>query len=87
MAYRIEFTGAARRDLRAVPPAILAHVDVQILSLADTPRPRGVERIRGSRGGLRVRVGAYRILYVVDDVQQVVTIARIRHRRDVYREL
>jgi mRNA interferase RelE/StbE len=87
VAYRLQFTGAARRDLRALPPAMLPRIDARILGLAEDPRPRGVERIQASRGGLRLRIGAYRILYTVDDAAHVVTIGRIRHRRDVYRGL
>jgi mRNA-degrading endonuclease RelE of RelBE toxin-antitoxin system len=55
--------------------------------LAENPRPRGVERIQGTHGGLRVRVGDYRILYTVDDAQQVATIGLVHHRRDVYQGL
>jgi mRNA interferase RelE/StbE len=87
VAYRIIFTGAARRDLRPLPQDIVTRIDARILRLAEHPRPRGVERIQGSREGLRIRVGDYRILYTVDDAQQVVTIGRVRHRRDVYRGL
>jgi mRNA-degrading endonuclease RelE of RelBE toxin-antitoxin system len=32
-------------------------------------------------------VGDYRMLYDVDDAQQLVIIGRVRHRRDVYRGL
>jgi mRNA interferase RelE/StbE len=66
---------------------MLARVDARIRELADNPRPRGVEPVRGAQGGFRVRVGDYRILYDVDDAQQVVIIGRVRHRRDVYRGL
>ena len=37
------------------------------------------------RDDFRIRVGDYRIVYAVDDVKAVVLIARIAHRRDVYR--
>jgi mRNA-degrading endonuclease RelE of RelBE toxin-antitoxin system len=30
-------------------------------------------------------VGDYRIVYAVDDVEQVVIVARVAHRREVYR--
>ena len=85
MAYRLEITPAAERDLRALPAAILVRLDGRIRALADNPRPRGVEPIRRRRGGLRLRVGDYRILYTLDDAQQVVIVGRVGHRRDVYR--
>jgi mRNA interferase RelE/StbE len=87
VAYRLQDTAAARRDLQALPREILRRIEARIQALAEHPRPRGVERVRGTQGGLRVRVGDYRILYTVDDAQQVVTIGRVRHRRDVYRGL
>jgi mRNA interferase RelE/StbE len=37
------------------------------------------------RDDFRVRVGDYRIVYSVDDADHLVLIARIAHRRDVYR--
>jgi mRNA interferase RelE/StbE len=37
------------------------------------------------RDDYRVRVGDYRIVYAVDDRERLVLIARIAHRREVYR--
>jgi mRNA interferase RelE/StbE len=37
------------------------------------------------RGDYRVRVGDYRVVYAVDDEERVVIVARIAHRREVYR--
>ena len=37
------------------------------------------------RDDLRIRVGDYRIVYAIDDAEDLVLIARIAHRRDVYR--
>jgi mRNA interferase RelE/StbE len=85
VAYHIDVTPAALRDLRALPAAILRRVDARILALAEEPRPPGAEKLTDANDLCRVRVGAYRILYAVDDRRQVVTVARVRHRRDVYR--
>ncbi|MFN8455653.1 MAG: type II toxin-antitoxin system RelE/ParE family toxin [Anaerolineae bacterium] len=35
--------------------------------------------------GYSLRVGVYRILYEIDDAARVVTIYRVKHRREVYR--
>jgi mRNA interferase RelE/StbE len=87
VAYRLEDTAGARRDLQALPRDILMRIEARLQALAENPRPRGVERVQGTQGGLRVQVGDYRILHTVDDARQVVTIGRVRHRRDVYRGL
>jgi mRNA-degrading endonuclease RelE of RelBE toxin-antitoxin system len=65
VAYRLAHTEAALHDLQALPQEIFRPVDARILALAGNPRPRGTERIRGTRCGLRLRVGDYRILYRV----------------------
>jgi len=87
VAYRLEFTEAAVQGLSALPRDILNRVHARILALAERPRPRGSVLLQRSRNLRRLRVGAYRVIYQVDDANQVVTIARVRHRRDVYRGL
>jgi len=37
-----------------------------------------------AREGRRIRAGDYRIIYEIDDAQQIVTILHVGHRRDVY---
>jgi mRNA interferase RelE/StbE len=49
------------------------------------PRTPGCRKLRGSEDTYRVRVGDYRIIYVVEDARVLVTIVRAGHRRDVYR--
>ncbi len=56
----------------------------KIYTLKDDPRPQGCEKLT-SQDRYRVRQGQFRILYVVDDNERVVTVVKIGHRRDVYR--
>jgi mRNA interferase RelE/StbE len=83
--YTIEFRPAARRDLKALPREILQRISKKIDSLADAPRPPGVEKLSGSEDSYRVRVGDYRILYEIRDEVLLVIIVRVRHRREAYR--
>jgi mRNA interferase RelE/StbE len=86
VAYRLDIMPAAVRDVHALPPAIQRRIDPPIRALAENPRPSGVQRLQGSPFW-RLRVGDYRVIFTIDDTDQVVTIARVRHRRDVYRGL
>lgn len=54
-----------------------------LISLKEHPRPTGVKKLRG-RDGYRLRVGDYRILYVVNDEEKRVEVFSIAHRREVY---
>jgi mRNA interferase RelE/StbE len=89
--YRVDLTRAAARDLRALarrPPdqATLQQLAATIAALAADPRPPGCLKLQGSEFW-RVAVEDYRIIYEIADEPPVVTVARIRHRREVYRDL
>ena len=53
-------------------------------ALAADPRPHGAAKLAG-RDDYRIRIGDYRIVYAIDDQERLVVVARIAHRRDVYR--
>jgi mRNA interferase RelE/StbE len=81
--YRIGVRPAAARALRKLDPQVIPRLQGAIALLAHDPRPPSARALRG-RPGYRLRVGDYRIIYlVVDDVLLVVVVA-LGHRRDVY---
>lgn len=42
-------------------------------------------KMSGSVDAYRIRVGVFRVVYVVDDSVGVVTVTRVGHRKEVYR--
>lgn len=82
MTYRVEFTPAAAREFRKLPPDAKARIAKRIDLLAEDPRPDGVKKL--SDGTYRVRVGPFRILYRVRDAELLVLVIRIRDRKDAY---
>jgi len=44
----------------------------------------GCTKLKGYKDQWRVRVGDWRVLYIIDDAAKLVTITRIAHRREVY---
>ena len=83
-SYELRFKKSVAEDLRAFPKQHVAKIMERIRALADEPRPRGCEKLSGLER-YRVRQGAYRIIYEIQDRQLVVLIVEIGHRRDVYR--
>jgi len=57
----------------------------RIRGLASNPRPAGSQKLVGAHERCRIRQGAYRIVYSVDDSANVVEVVKIGHRGDVYR--
>jgi mRNA interferase RelE/StbE len=87
MAYSLDFTTAAIRDLKHLPKDVQKDVATTIDALADDPRPKGYEKIAGSSDVYRVRCGDYRVLYQIDDDVLMVLVVRARHRREVYKHI
>lgn len=59
-------------------------VDERICSLRMNPRPYGVTKIRDKVH--RIRVGPWRVIYLIDDANRVVVINAVRRReKDTYR--
>ena len=85
--YEIEFTRTAERSLAALPKDVLKRVDIAITALIDNPRPPGVKKLQGEDDLYRIRVGNYRVIYMVEDRRLVVLVVNVGNRRDIYRSL
>ncbi len=85
MAFTVVLKPAAVRDLRKLPEDVRRRIAVRIDALATDPTPAGIEPLKGERDCFRLRVGEYRILYQIERKADAVLIARIRHRREIYR--
>lgn len=82
--YQVRVDARVARELSRVPAADAKRIIAAIESLAKNPRPRSARKLV-DQPGWRVRVGAYRILYQVDDDTSAVTVFRAGHRREIYR--
>lgn len=82
--YSVEVKPPARKELEALPDELLARVVRKLDALADSPRPAGCRKLKGYEDQWRIRVGDWRVVYVIDDAAKLVSITRIAHRREVY---
>lgn len=83
--YEIILERRVERDLRQLAADTFRRVIAAIEALADDPRPPNCRKLTGSDNDWQVRVGDYRVLYEIDDENQMVRVMRIRHRREAYR--
>lgn len=78
---RVELAPAAKRQLRRLPPGDAARLRGPILALAFEPRPPGVVKLAGT-DFWRLRVGDLRIVYLIDDAQDLVIILKVARRSE-----
>jgi mRNA interferase RelE/StbE len=87
VSYPILVSTGAAKDLDGLPTSVQRRIRALIDGLATDPRPNGAQAMASLDDTHRIRVGDYRVVYAVDDAAQLVVIARVGHRRDVYRRL
>ena len=87
MNYQILYRASVKRDMRRLDAPTAQRVDAAILALADDPRPAGCKKLAGKNDLWRLRVGAHRIVYQIQDDRLIVLVVRVAHRQDVYRGL
>ena len=82
--YKIIVENRAAKEIESLPIDVIQHVIDTIKRLESHPRPHGVKKLVGE-DGWRIKIRTYRILYTIDDKQKLISIYRVKHRRDAYR--
>jgi len=84
--YAVIVLPSAEKDIRSIPKEIAQKVFDLFLKLEVNPRMHGSKKLRGDMG-YRVKVADYRVVYTVEDIVRIVRVVRVRHRKEVYRDL
>ena len=84
-AYRVEVQRGAEKDLSRLSAPLFERVVERIGELAADPRPLGSEKL-AALDLYRLSVGDYRVIHEIEERAKLVTILRVRHRREVYRK-
>ena len=78
---RVELAPAASRQLRRLPPGEAARLRGPILALGIHPRPPGATKLTGT-DFWRIRAGALRVIYAIDDEARLVIVLRVARRAE-----
>lgn len=84
MPYTVELKRSAEKELERLPETMHDRIVENLLALEQDPRPRGVKKLK-DQDTYRMRVGDYRVIYLIDDPAKRIDVVAIGHRREVYR--
>ncbi len=91
MAYKIVITESATKELKRIPAKMQDRIFEKIDELAEEPKPHGHKKLKSfnmpgsdQNDYYRIRVGDYRVIYVIENEQITIIIMKIAHRKDVY---
>lgn len=76
----------ARKELNKLPVNTREKIRIKLLDLKNNPIPSQTVKLT-EQPGYRLRVGDYRILYLLELEHDRIVIFRIKHRKDVYRNI
>lgn len=82
--YKVLVKKSAKKELKAIPLNFRQRIAGAITLLAENPFPPNSRKLEG-RDGYRIRIGDYRLIYVVKNDVLTILVIRIAHRKDVYR--
>ena len=83
--YEVEIENSAAKALQRLQLHDQIRVSAAIVALSDEPRPDGCVKLTGLDATYRIRIGNYRVVYIIDDSIRIVTVTRVGHRKEVYR--
>ena len=88
MSYSVRTTKKAEKQIRALPESVKKKIGeiVDVLKNEAIPARRyDVKKIKGRKNIYRIRVGSYRMLYLLDENR--ITILLVLHRSKAYEKI
>lgn len=88
-SYRVEVTDQARREIRHLPGNMRQRVIRLLQTLRQQPRPDSSQTLDTANAGIhlpaqieprRIRLEAWRVVYVVEEEEALVTVLAVRKR-------
>ncbi len=83
MKYKLEYRKQLKKIFVKLDPVVFERIKAAFIKLSTDPFPQGFKKLKG-RDGFRIRVGDYRILYKVEEVDKIIYILDVGHRSDIY---
>lgn len=82
--YSLRFKKSVIKDFRKMPNKDVKRILICIDSLCDNPRMEGTIKL-SEQELYRVRLGMYRIVYEIQDLELVIVVIKVAHRSDIYK--
>jgi len=81
---KILFVKSAERELLHLNKSLAQRIFQKVKLLREDPYGQNSQKLEGS-DGYRIRIGDYRVVYIINKENQTITIIKIGHRRDIYK--
>lgn len=83
--YKIFYRKSVFKELKILDKKTNQRILKTIELLVSNPRPANSKKLKSQEEIFRVRVGDYRILYLISDAEKQIIITSVLHRKEAYR--
>lgn len=87
MTHTIKFRPSVEKNLKKVHKKELIRIKKKIDALAENLPDPATTKMKGNNKFHKIRAGDYRIIYEIHDDTLVILVAKIGHRKDIYKRL
>ncbi|MYA07231.1 MAG: type II toxin-antitoxin system RelE/ParE family toxin [Holophagales bacterium] len=88
MTIKVVLSKGAERDIRRIADRVqLQRIIRAIEQLSDDPRSSGAKKLGGVSGIWRIRVGDWRVCYMLEQPDSVLLVLTVARRGNVYERL
>ncbi len=83
-SFKVFLKSSVEKDLKRIDGSTVPRILSAIEELSDNPCPSSSKKLVGAEQTYRLRVGDYRVVYIVNRLSKEIEVQRVRHRKDVY---
>jgi mRNA interferase RelE/StbE len=83
--YKVVISKKVGKLLDKLPDTYYRLIIKHLLDLESNPRPSGCIKLVGTENVYRIRVGVYRIIYIIEDKILTVEVVKVDHRSSAYK--
>jgi len=83
--YRIFFKKSAEKELARLPQSLIHKIFKMTEKMQLNPLLLNSQKLSSYKDLYRIRIGDYRIIYLLEKAKKKIIITKIGHRREVYR--
>lgn len=83
--YTIIYKKSSEKELLSLPREYALKIRKAINDLSDNPYPLGSKKLAGNTGAYRIRIGNYRVIYLIESGKATILVIKIAHRKEAYK--
>lgn len=88
MSFKLTFSSAFKKQFTSLEKQIQKQADKEIIKIPGDPygikRTADIKKLQGCKSTYRLRLGDYRIIYLIDKDLREIILTSIKHRREIY---